>query len=50
MASESARYFDVSKVRIGPDGVLHADGRACIALDGAPSLGRNVTDMDSLDD
>ena len=106
MASESGRLFEVSKVRIGPDGhvsdvlwgevdsgsdravgarvlataaevvdaihdgaqveamfsakghllerlfaiVLHADGRECIALDGEPSPGRNVTDLDSLDD
>ena len=106
MASENGRYFEVSKVRIGPDGhvsdvlwgevdagndravgarvlataaevvdaihdgaqveavfsakghlperlfaiVLHADGRECIALDGAPSPGRNVSDLDSLDD
>lgn len=106
MASESGRFFEVSKVRIGPDGhvsdvlwgevdagsdrtvgsrvvataaevvdaihdgaqveavfaakghlperlfviFLHADGRECIALDGPPSPGRNVTDLDSLDD
>lgn len=106
IASESSRHFEVSKVRIGPDGqvsdvlwgevdagtdravgarvvataaevvdalhdgaqveavfsakghlperlfaiVLHADGRECIALDGVPSPGRNVTDLDSLDD
>jgi hypothetical protein len=30
--------------------VEHNDGRECIAFDGAPSAGRNVTDMDSLDD
>lgn len=106
MASESGRIFEVSKVRIGPDGhvsdvlwsevdavsdravgarvmvtaaevvdaihdgaqveavfsarahlperqfviVLHDDGRECIALDGAPSPGRNLADLDSLDD
>jgi hypothetical protein len=105
-ASEDGQYFEVFKVRIGPDGhvsdvlwgevdagadravgapvlataaevvdaihdgaqveavfpakshlperlftiVLHADGRECIALDGAPSPGRNVTDLESLDD
>lgn len=30
--------------------VEHSDGRACIAFDGAPSAGRNLTDMDRLDD
>jgi hypothetical protein len=30
--------------------VLHADGRECIALDRATSPGRNLTDLDSLDD
>ena len=106
MASENGRFFEVSKVRIGPDGhvsdvlwgevdagsdravgvrvvasasqvvdaihdgvqvaavfpskercpersfliVEHADGRECIALDGPPSPGRNVDDIDSLDD
>jgi hypothetical protein len=30
--------------------VEHEDGRECIAFDGAPSPGRNVTDLDSLDD
>jgi len=106
MASESGRFFEVSKVRIGPDGhvsdvlwgevdagsdrdvgarvvataaevvdaihdgaqvsavfsagdhlperafviVEHQDGRECIAFDGAPSPGRNVTDLGSLDD
>ena len=29
--------------------VMHEDGRECIAFDGAPSPGRNVTDVDSLD-
>ena len=106
MASENGRFFEVSKVRIGPDGhvsdvlwgevdagsdravgarvlasasevvdaihdgarvvalfpskerrpersffvVEHADGRECIAFDGPPSPGRNVDDIDSLDD
>jgi hypothetical protein len=106
MASEVGRYFEVSKVRIGPDGhvsdvlwgevdagsdrnvgmlvtamaaevvdaihdgaevvavfpsgnhlperafviVLHEDGRECLAFDGAPSAGRNLDDLDSLDD
>ena len=106
MATENGRCFEVSKVRIGPDGhvsdvlwgevdagsdrvfaaraeatasevvdaihdgaqdtavfapegrlperlfvvVEHSDGRECIAFEGAPSPGRNVTDMDSLDD
>lgn len=106
MASESGRFFEVSKVRIGADGhvsdvlwgevdagtdravgarvvaaaaevvdaihdgarveavfpaglhlperrfviVLHEDGRECIVLDGAPSPGRNVADLDRLDD
>jgi hypothetical protein len=106
MATEKGRCFEVSKVRIGPDGhvsdvlwaevdagsdrvvgarvvataaevvdalhdgaevaavfppeaprperafvvVLHNDGRECVAFDGAPSAGRNLTDMDSLDD
>jgi hypothetical protein len=105
MATENGRYFEVSKVRIGPDGhvsdvlwgevdggtdrnvgarvvataaevvdaihdgaqvaaafpsevrlpertfvvVEHDDGRECIVLDGAPTVGRNVTDLDSLD-
>ena len=105
MASERGRTFEVSKVRIGPDGhvsdvlwsevdvktdsavgarvlataaevvdaihegaqveaafqagdhlpergfviVLLEDGRECIALDGPPSPGRNLTDLDSLD-
>ena len=30
--------------------VEHNDGRECIAFEGAPSPGRNVTDMGSLDD
>jgi hypothetical protein len=30
--------------------VEHNDGQECIAFEGAPSRGRNVTDMDSLDD
>ena len=30
--------------------VQHPDGRECIALDGAQSVGRNVTDRDALDD
>ena len=30
--------------------VEHQDGRECIAFDGAPSPGRNVTDLGSLDD
>jgi len=30
--------------------VEHSDGRECIAFEGAPSPGRNVTDMGSLDD
>jgi hypothetical protein len=30
--------------------VGHNDGRECIAFEGAPSPGRNVTDMGSLDD
>lgn len=30
--------------------VLHEAGKECITLDGAPSPGRNVTDLDSLDD
>jgi hypothetical protein len=106
MASENGRFFEVSKVRIGPDGhvsdvlwgevdagadravgarvvasasevvdaihdgaqvaavfaskerrperpfmiVEHADGRECIAFDGPSSLGRNIDDIDSLDD
>ena len=106
MASESGRFFEVSKVRIGPAGhvsdvlwgevdagadrgvsarvvataaevvdaihdgaqveavfsakahlpdrlfaiVLHEDGRERIALDGNPSPGRNLADLDSLDD
>jgi hypothetical protein len=106
MATENGRCFEVSKVRIGPDGhvsdvlwsevdggtdrnvgarvvataaevvdaihdgaqvaavfpssgrlpermfvvVEHDDGRECIALGGAPSPGRNVADLDSLDD
>jgi hypothetical protein len=29
--------------------VEHGDGRECIAFEGSPSAGRNVTDMDSLD-
>jgi hypothetical protein len=29
---------------------LHNDGRECIAFDGAASPGRNISDMDSLDD
>jgi hypothetical protein len=104
-SSEVGRLFEVSKVRIGPDGhvsdvlwgevdgssdrqvgvrviataaevvdalhdgaqvaavfaaggrlperafviALHDDGRECITLDGAPSPGRNVADMVSLD-
>ena len=106
MASESGRFFEVSKVCIGRDGhvtgvlwgevhagaeravgarvvvtaadvvdaiqdvarveavfsprahlperlfaiVLHEDGRECIALDDDPSPGRNLADLDSLDD
>ena len=106
MATENGRCFEVSKVRIGPDGhvsdvlwgevdagsdqvfaaravatvsevvdaihdgaqvtavfpaegrlpervfvvALHSDGRECIAFEGAPSPGRNLTDMGSLDD
>lgn len=106
MPTETGRYFEVSKVRIGPDGhvsdvlwsevdagqdrtvgagvvataaevvdaihdgaqvtamfpadehlpertfvvVEHQDGRECIAFEGASSPGRNVTDLDSLDD
>jgi hypothetical protein len=104
MATESGRSFEVSKVRIGPDGhvsdvlwgevdpaadrvmaasavataaevvdaihdgarvmavfpsdlperdfvvVEHRDGRLCIHFDGAPSPGRDVTDIASLDD
>ncbi|QCB45560.1 hypothetical protein [Hydrogenophaga sp. PAMC20947] len=106
MAGENGRYFEVSKVRIGPDGhvsdvlwaevdtgtdrnvgprvlataaevvdaihdgaevagvfpsservpdrpfvvVKHTDGRECIAFDGAPLSGRNVTDLQKLDD
>ena len=106
IATENGRLFEVSKVRIGPDGhvsdvlwgeidagsdrdvgrrvvataaevvdaihdgarvaavfpakdhlperafviVEHEDGRECIAFDGAPSPGRNVIDLDSLDD
>ncbi len=106
IATENGRCFEVSKVRIGPDGhvsdvlwgevdagsdrmvgarvvataaevvdaihdgaqvaavfpsqdrlpartfvvVEHNDGRECITFDGGPSPGRNVTDMDSLDD
>jgi hypothetical protein len=105
LASESGRVFEVSKVRIGPDGhvsdvlwgevdagsdqdvgqrvlaaaaevvdaihdgarvealfstrghlperlfevVQHEDGRECIALAGAPSPGRNLADLVSLD-
>ena len=30
--------------------VEHEDGRECIAFDGAPSPGRNVADLASLDD
>jgi hypothetical protein len=30
--------------------VEHEDGRECIAFDGEPSPGRNVTDLDSLND
>lgn len=30
--------------------VEHEDGRECITFDGAPSPGRNVTDLESLDD
>ena len=30
--------------------VEHRDGRLCIAFEGAPSPGRNVADIDPLDD
>jgi hypothetical protein len=106
MTTENGRCFEVSKVRIGPDGhvsdvlwgevdagsdrvvgarvvataaevvdaihdgaqvtavfsskdplperifvvVEHDDGRECIAFDGGPSPGRNVTNMGNLDD
>jgi hypothetical protein len=106
IATENGRYFEVTKVRIGPDHhvsdvlwsevnagsgrdvgarvlataaeavdaihdgaqvmavfpakdhlperafvvVEHQDGRECITFDGEPSPGRNVTDIDSLDD
>jgi len=30
--------------------VQHADGRECIAFDGTPSPGRNIADLDRLDD
>jgi hypothetical protein len=106
LEDETGRCFEVSKVRVGPDGhvsdvlwgevsagpdqvvgarvlataaevvdaihdgaqvaavfpsqgrlperdfvvVVHNDGRECIAFEGAPSPGRNVTDMDGLDD
>ncbi len=106
MASENGRFFEVSKVRIGPDGqvsevlwaevdagvdrtvgalvlataaevvdaihdgaqvaavfpsrqrcpervfsvVEHADGHECMAFDGPSSPGRNIGDIDSLDD
>jgi hypothetical protein len=106
MESENGRFFEVSKVRIGPDGhvsdvlwgevkadadkavgtsvlatalevvdaihagahvaavfpskdrraeralvvVEHLDGRQCIAFDGQPSPGRNLSDLDRLAD
>ncbi len=105
MATENGRIFEVSKVRVGPDGhasevlwvevdarssrvvgapylataaevvdaihdgaqvtavfsakdrhqtrpfvvVEHQDGRECIAFEGEPSAGRNLTDLDRLD-
>jgi hypothetical protein len=30
--------------------VMHENGRECIAFDGVPSPGRNIADLDSLDD